>query len=89
MVSTRNKISNGYWLALASVDALTWPCLYNKSLIVQLPGTPKTNIVIRITRRLIQIQRKGTCVRSVVPIAAPKENTRKGAEVDFTPTILN
>jgi len=89
MVSTRNKISNGYWLALAFVNALIWPCLWNKNFIKQLPGAPKPNVVIRIIGRLIQIQRKRTCVRSVVPIATPKENARTGAEVDFIPTILN
>lgn len=89
MASTRNKISNNYWLSLTFVNALIWPSLWNKNFIKQLPGAPKPNVVIRIIGRLIQIQRKRTCVRSVVPIATPKENTRTGAEVDFTPTILN
>ena len=53
-----------------------------------LPGAPKPYIVIRITRRLIQIQRKRTRIAAIVPIAAPKKDSRKGAEIDFTPTIL-
>ena len=50
-----------------------------------LPGTAETNIVIRIARRLIQIQRKGACITTIVSIASTEQHP--SAEIDLIPAI--
>jgi len=35
----------------------------------KLPSAAKTNVRVRIRRRIIQIQREHTCIRAIIPIA--------------------
>ena len=37
------------------------------------PGATKADVIVRVGRRVVQVERKDTSVRSIVPIAAADE----------------
>jgi len=53
-----------FWHGLTPHSRVSlWPC-------GKLPGTTEANVVVRIRRRIVQIQREHTGVGTIVPIAA-------------------
>ncbi len=42
-----------------------------------IPGDPEPNVTVRVTGRIVQVQREDTGIAAIAPVAAAKESAKR------------